>query len=100
MKNITDLQLEYLLSYFPINLIAREKCIVAVTTPIWKGGIGNFIRTKEVPDDFGCLEYTFDLESFLSSDFFKEQHEKNIQALKNTYEILGHKIKDLEKITL
>lgn len=45
------------------------------------GGIGNFIETKEVENSFGCLLYEFDLEYFLSSEWYKEISNRYISIL-------------------
>src|SRR6266567_1652856 len=70
------------------KLIDTGKCIVAGKDCIWRGGIGNFINTKDVPDSYECLEYTFNLHSFLGSAWYKEQ-------LKNSLEVIQSKIKEL-----
>jgi hypothetical protein len=54
------------------KLIETGKCIVAGNELIWKGGIGNFIKTSEAENAVDCLLYEFDLEDFLTSEYFKE----------------------------
>lgn len=54
------------------KLLETGVCIVAGEECIWKGGIGNFIKTKKAENLVGCLEYTFDVEYFLTSEWCKE----------------------------
>jgi hypothetical protein len=77
-------QKEFLLKYFFKNekyagwrhiaekLLDTGKCIVAGRDCIWHGGIGNFIHTEPAKNAIDCLEYTFNLEYFLDSEWYKE----------------------------
>lgn len=89
---LTENQINFLLEFFKderhlgwkniaINLIKNGKCIVAGTDCIWKEGIGNFINTEFAKNAVDCLEYTFDLEYFLSSEWFKEVSNNKIREL-------------------
>lgn len=49
------------------ELLNHEVCIVAGTECIWKGGVGNFIKTKSADHLIDCLEYTLDRETFIES---------------------------------
>jgi len=113
---LTEEQTEYILEKFFKNehfagwkriaekLIVSGKCIVAGEKCIWdemseellKEGcppeIGNFIETKKADDFFGCLEYTFNLESFLKSKWFKDEVEDYLTDLKNEKESINEKI--------
>lgn len=83
MKKLTDFQKEFIANNFfenerfagwkgiAIKLLEDGKCIVAGDTCIWFGGIGNFIKTKASRGAYGCSLYTFDLDVFLSSEYFK-----------------------------
>ena len=84
-ESLTKHQVEFLLEYFFKNeryagwrgiatkLIENGKCIVAGDECIWKGGIGNFVKTNETSLAEGCLEYTFDVISFVENSlWFKE----------------------------
>lgn len=83
MRELTENQKSFILNYFFVNekyagwkeigkkLLERGKCIVAGREPIWRGGIGNFIKTQETDLAVDCLEYNFDLDSFLESGYFK-----------------------------
>lgn len=70
MKNLTENQLEFLYTFFAssihtgeypkwrkiaYNLLTKGKCIVARTSYIFEGGIGNFIEVEEAEDAVGCL---------------------------------------------
>lgn len=91
MRQLTETQKQFLLTYFFKNdkfagwktiatkLLENGSCIVAGNDCIWKGGIGNFIKTYKAIDFVDCLEYRFDLEYFLTSAWYKE--------IKSYYEI-------------
>lgn len=84
MKTLTENQKQFILSFFKDDryagwkniataLIENGKCIVPGEDCIWnRGYIGNFIETKETDKAIDCLEYNFDLDSFLSSAYCKE----------------------------
>ncbi len=102
---LTQNQKDFLLNIFFVHehysgwkgiaekLLDKGKCVVAGDRCIWSGGIGNFIKTKEHADYFGCLEYTFDIKIFLGSQFYtfvyneymKEQ-EAELDALEKKYD--------------
>ena len=85
MRQLTDNQFIFLLKLFENNnagwksiatrLIKNGFCIVAGNNDIWVGGIGNFIKTNENDNFIDCLEYTFNLEEFLNSAWYKENAE-------------------------
>jgi hypothetical protein len=93
MKQLTTFQLYFLLEYFfknekfagwqniAITLLKEGECIVAGTECIWIGGIGNFIKTTEVENAVGCSLYKFDLDYFLTSEWYKSIHEQYIAQL-------------------
>jgi len=107
MKKLTDKQKSYLLEYFFKNehfpgwkniatsLLEKGKCIVAGKECIWKGGIGNFIKTKEEESLFDCLEYEFDLDLFLSSEWCKEIANLHISDLLEKKLELEQKYKEI-----
>lgn len=87
MKKITEYQKEFIMHNFFSNnmygdfpgwkniaasLLEKGTCIVAGEKCIWLGGIGNFIKVTETNLAIGCLMYEFDLEYFLSSEWYKE----------------------------
>lgn len=93
MRTLTKNQKEFLLNYFFKNeefngwnnvatkLLNNGKCIVAGDKCIWNGGIGNFIKTEDTEDAVDCLLYTFDLEHFLTSKWYKDISKEYISIL-------------------
>lgn len=85
---LTEIQTNFLLNQFFISediinkypeveniartLLTSGKCIVAGTSNIWFGGVGNFINVKPAENTIGCSLYTFDLNYFLSSMLFRD----------------------------
>lgn len=106
--NLTELQKKFLLSTFfesdkypgsrsiGDKLLTNGKVIVAGDKCIWIGGIGNFIQTKETTEAIGCIEYNFDLDTFLSSNWFKEMKDLHIKELSEEVDVLKAKLKDKE----
>lgn len=80
------------------KLITDGTVIVAGNDSIFKGGIGNFIKTHKADGLFDCLEYKIDLESLVSSHFFRESLECAITDLKKESAILIEKTSNLEKL--
>lgn len=86
MKKLTEYQKSFLLNYFFKNenfagwkniadrLLESGKCIVPGKECIWIGGIGNFIKVTNTKEAIGCVLYTFDLDYFLTSNWYKEIH--------------------------
>ena len=102
MRKLTDFQKEFILKNFfenetypgwrniAIKLLEKGKCIVAGNGCIWIGGIGNFIKTETAKDAVDCTLYKFDLDYFLTSEWYKE--------IKNSYmSILSEKKIEIEK---
>ncbi len=93
MKTLTENQINFLLEYFfkaeefaswkniATKLLNTGSCIVAGKDCIWIGGIGNFIKTKNAENLIDCLLYEFDLEYFLSSEWYKEISNQYISIL-------------------
>lgn len=83
MRTLTQYQKDFLLNSFfqtekyakwekvATKLLETGRCIVAGRDRIWIGGIGNFIGIVETEDAIDCLLYTFKLEEFLSSEWYK-----------------------------
>lgn len=79
---LDERQIEFISKLFPnecagANTIARKlistgKCIVAGSDRIWRGGIGNFITDKPAENAIDCTELTFNFQSFISSELFKD----------------------------
>jgi len=68
------------------NLVTKGKCIVSGEECIWKGGIGNFIKTEPLKEAWKCSEYTFDVIDFTKNSAWfkeiKEQYEKILEQEK------------------
>jgi len=64
-------------------LIDNKKCIVAGEDKIWIGGVGNFIHTKKAAGTFGCLEYSFDIDEFIKSEWAKQIINENLKSISN-----------------
>ena len=106
--NLTESQKKFILSTFfesdrypgsrsiGDKLLTNGKVIVAGDKCIWIGGIGNFIQTKETTEAIGCIEYNFDLDTFLSSNWFKEMKDLHIKELSEEVDVLKSKLKDKE----
>jgi len=94
---MTGEQIEFIKNHFFINgesagwdniatkLLQEGSCIVAGSSKLWYGGIGNFINCDPAENAVGCSLLTFDKDSFLQSVWFKEQADSHIKAL-------GHQI--------
>ena len=63
------------------KLLDSGFCTVAGNKCIWLGGVGNYIKVEEAEDLIGCCKYTFDLEDFLTSGWFKQVHSIYITEL-------------------
>jgi hypothetical protein len=106
MNNLTPNQLNFLVKFFEpnlysniaIKLLTTGKCIVAGTEPIWKGGIGNFIQTSNYVEGVGCLLYTFDLNNFLISKYFRERLEQEIKDLDFKADLLQIESSELKEL--
>jgi len=93
MKKLTENQINFLLEYFfktekfagwkniAVKLLNSGSCIVAGKECIWHGGIGNFIKTKNEESAIDCLLYEFNLEQFLSTEWYKEISNQYISIL-------------------
>lgn len=66
------------------SLLEQGVCIVSGSTyePIWRGGIGNFIKVRNAENAIGCVQYTFNLEEFISSPYYVETKEAYLNPLK------------------
>ena len=105
---LTESQIKFILStFFELDnypgsksigekLINNGSCIVVGNECIWKGGVGNFIQTKKTTDAIGCIEYNFDLDTFLSSNWFKEMKDLYIEELSEEVDVLKTKLKNKE----
>lgn len=97
---LTEYQKEFILNNFFKNekyagwktiattLLEKGECIVAGEGCIWRGGIGNFIKTEHAKGEFFCTRYKFDLANFLSSEWYKEISGEYCQILRDKREAL------------
>lgn len=107
---LTENQINFLLDIFFANpkypgwksiatsLITKGKCTVAGDRCIWIGGVGNFITTNTAPDLFSCLEYTFNLSYFLSSEYYKSVKESYMENLKEDMDNIIAKHNEIEAL--
>lgn len=83
INRFNDNQKKFLLTFFEnreyagwlniaSKLIEYGRCVVAGTECIWKGGIGNFINVSDADNAVGCSLYEFNIDEFMSSDWYKE----------------------------
>lgn len=80
------------------ELIEKGECIVAGKDCIWKGGIGNFIKTEEATDFIDCIKYKFDYNTFVSKDnlYFMEYYTVYKISLEEEIRKLNVKLKSIE----
>lgn len=81
-----------------LALLDKGQAIVAGNECIWQGGIGNFIETKRAEFFIDCLEYKFDLESFLKSGFFKKTKKTAVYKLTKKIKKFELEINELNKL--
>jgi hypothetical protein len=110
MQNkLTDTQKQLVLSFFederhPLSrsiaekLISTGKCVVPGKTCIWIGLIGNFIKTSDFEEGYGCLLYSFDLEYFMSSSFFKERLKHVLEKAEKEQYAIALRVKELKEL--
>lgn len=80
------------------KLLEQGSCYVGGYNPIWRGGIGNFIETERVDNAVDCLLYKFDIDNFLSSLFYKENHVFYIAKLLGVKNELDQKINEISDL--
>jgi hypothetical protein len=78
------------------GLLTTGTATVAGNESIFKGGIGNFIKTSKAEGLYYCLEYKLDLESFMSSHLFREALAHTVDELKKEAAVLIEKTSNLE----
>lgn len=109
MKKLSENQKEFLLNNFfknditnwrniAIKLLENGFCIVAGNRNIWIGGIGNFIKTVPAENAVDCLMYVFDLDYFLSSEWYKENSRNYLQILKEEKTDLFEKYNEIKNL--
>lgn len=109
MKTLTNYQKEFILKYFFENekyagwknigttLLETGECVVAGTNCIWFGGIGNFIETELAEGFFNCLKYKFNLDYFLSSNWYKEISNEYLSTIIEKQSTNRKEYQELEK---
>lgn len=80
------------------KLLDNGKCIVAGENCIWVGGVGNFISTSPTKDAFGCLEYTFSLQYFMTSKWFQEIYKQYLQIITEELKEKEQKVTEIEQL--
>jgi hypothetical protein len=110
MKQLSKIQKDFIIEKFFKNekfagaknvaekLLEKGECIVAGEDCIWRGGIGNYIKTTKADNAFGCLKYTFNIELFLSSDWFKSYVENEKQNLHLVIKELEQKYAEISEL--
>lgn len=53
------------------HLLLNGSCIVAGTSCIWIGGVGNFIKVEPTLNAVDCSTYTLDIEEFVKSKWIQ-----------------------------
>jgi len=110
MKKLTENQKLFLLKYFfknekyagwkniAIQLLEKGKCVTAGRECIWTGGIGNFIKISDPGSEYiDCVLYTFDLNYFLSSSWYKEIKELYLYKLLEDTEKIKKELENIEE---
>lgn len=110
MRKLTQYQKNFFLNYFFKNekiptwelvattLLESGQCIVAGHEPIWKGGVGNFIKTEDTRDAVGCLLYKFDLENFITSEWYKQIKDEYILDLEKNAIAIKRECQELSEL--
>lgn len=91
--NISKYQKEFILEYFFKNdnyhgwrniaskLIDDGHCIIGGRQILWYGGVGNFIETSDAPNAVECTLCTFDLRSFINTNYFKDIYDQYVKKV-------------------
>lgn len=95
-------QTEFFLEFFKLDedrtpgwkniatkLLEKGSCIVAGDSCLWKGGIGNFIKTENTDEAVGCLVYKFDIENFMQTSWY-------IDTRNSFLDMMDHDLRKLE----
>lgn len=80
------------------KLLETGNCIVAGTDCIWKGGIGNFIKTTPAEGAVDCSNYAFDLENFMTSEYFKAIAKEFVEDLREKKNEADKKYSELQDL--
>lgn len=106
---LTAYQKNFLLNYFfkkeaypgwyqiAMDLLEKGECLVSGEECIWKGGIGNFIKTeKPTTPVYDCILYKFD-PSFFNSAWYKETLNNYIALLTEKKAALDQELQEITK---
>jgi len=80
------------------KLIDQGSCVVAGLQPIWVGGIGNYMNYTTPEDLVECTKYTFNLEVFLESKWFREIAELRLAEINTKKTLLETEMNSLQNI--
>lgn len=106
-RQLTSNQKEFLLENFFKNeeyagwrnvatkLLESGRCIVAGKTRMWIGGVGNFIQMEDAHDAIDCTLYKFDLDYFMTSEWYKDIYSQYISILYNEKLSIDTKYKEI-----
>lgn len=107
MRKLTENQITYLKRFFEDEhnnvadkLLRNGKCVVAGEGKLWWGGIGNFIRNTDAEDFVDCTQLNFDVDEFLSSQWFKGTVQSHIEHRESEIEKLKAEIIDIKLLQI
>jgi hypothetical protein len=107
MRKLTESQITYLKSFFgdvyqniSDKLLRNGKCVVAGDGKLWHGGIGNFIRITDAEDFVDCKQLNFDVDEFLSSEWFKGSTQHYIERRELEIEQLRANLIDIKLLKI
>ena len=80
------------------KLLTVGSALVAGDTPIWLGGVGNFIETKTYAEAPNCLLYKLDLNALLTSAWFQQELRMKIVKLTVEADALGRELNSLKEL--
>ncbi len=107
MRTLTENQKEFLFNHFfkyeiyagwksiANSLLETGECVVAGDRCIWLGGVGNFIEVQNSDRFIGCVKYKFDLEYFITSEYFKQIVESYTEQLVEKKKQLDSELVDI-----
>lgn len=107
MKKLTENQITYLKRFFEDEhnnvadkLLRNGKCVVAGDGKLWHGGIQNFITITDAEDSVDCSQLNFDVDEFLSSQWFKGTVQSHIGHRESEIEKLRAEINDIKLLRI
>lgn len=116
MRKLSNYQKEFLLTHFFKNgnvagwkeiatkLLETGECIVAgvdkLHNHIWIGDVGNFIKTEVAENAINCTLYKFDLENFISSQYYKDISNQYISILLDKKTKINQEYKEVSSLKI